>query len=224
MPSLKLTLFTYHRPHRAQDYRAEGTPLINTAYPGDKLVFQYSRLPVTGFRRNSTTQHHYSLPPPTPARLEAMDLLERLAWKHSLALPAHAGDVAYINNLTLMHARRGFDLDPLTGTPLPSKRHLVKMLLRDPELKWELPRCLDWYSRRVYGANREGGTRWERWDLVSGCGDGQAARQEQGGRGNGHGNGMHSYDSGSGSTGGGGGANPSGGGGSGSGGGTLSNG
>lgn len=138
----------------------DGTPLVTNA-AGDKLVFQFSRLPITGFRSEGANP---TLPPPTPKRLEAMTLVEELAWRHCLALPGQPGDIAFINNLCLMHARSAFDLD-VEGNPLPSKRHLVKLMLRDPELTWNLPESLSWYSERTYGPNKDDGGRTEKWQL-----------------------------------------------------------
>ncbi|KAI5921280.1 hypothetical protein F4810DRAFT_702450 [Camillea tinctor] len=144
----------------SHDYYTDGTPLITNA-PGDKLVFQYSRLPITGFRNEAPNP---TLPAPTQKRLEAMDYIEELAWKHGFPLPRQKGDVAYINNLCVMHARSAFDLDS-EGNPLPSRRHLVKMMLRDPVFAWDLPEYLNWYSKRVFGPNREDGSRVEKWQL-----------------------------------------------------------
>jgi hypothetical protein len=94
-----------------------------------------------------------------------MAYVEELAWKHVFTLPRQPGDIAYINNVCLMHARSAFDLDA-EGNPLPSKRHLVKLMLQDPEMTWELPGHLEWYSKRLYGPNREGGTKEEVWQLT----------------------------------------------------------
>lgn len=94
-------------------------------------------------------------------------MIEELALKHSLALPRQKGDIVYINNMCLMHGRNAFDLDA-KGNPLPSKRHLVKLMLQDPELKWDIPESLDWVTKRAYGPNRENGERVEKWQLTIG--------------------------------------------------------
>lgn len=125
-------------------------------------MFQFSRLPITGFRNSGPNP---TLPPPTRERLEAMAMLEEIAWKNAFALPRQPGDIAFINNLCLMHARNAFDLDT-DGNPLPSKRHLVKMMLQDPDLMWELPESLSWYRNQIYGSNRPNGGRTEKWVLT----------------------------------------------------------
>jgi len=66
-----------------------------------------------------------------------------------------------------MHARNAFDLDT-EGNPLPSKRHLIKLMLQDPDLTWDLPESLNWYQERIYGANQADGGRREKWQLEFG--------------------------------------------------------
>ena len=73
--------------------------------------------------------------------------------------------MAFINNLCLMHARREFDVDEVSGESLESKRHLVKLMLRDEELSWKLPQSWDWCRERIYGENGGVGGRSERWEL-----------------------------------------------------------
>jgi hypothetical protein len=128
----------------------------------DKLVLQYSRLPITGFREHGANA---TLPAPTAKRLEAMSLIEELAWKHCFALPGKQGDMAFINNMTLMHARDAFDLDA-HGKPLPSKRHLLKLMLKEPTLAWGLPEPLQVIHDHVYGADMDEASRVEKWQLT----------------------------------------------------------
>jgi hypothetical protein len=145
---------------RAQDYETDGTPLVINV-PGDKLIFQYSRLPVTGFRNEGRNE---TLPLVSEKRLEAMYAIEDLAWKNCFPLPNQKGDIAFINNMCLMHGREAFDHDD-QGNALPSRRHLVKLMLRDPELTWEVPDSLNWLSERIYGPNQDDGGRIEKWHL-----------------------------------------------------------
>ncbi len=53
----------------------------------------------------------------------------------------------------------------LAGNPLPSKRHLVKLVLQDPELMWKIPDSLGWISEQLFGVNTEDGQRVEKWQL-----------------------------------------------------------
>jgi hypothetical protein len=144
----------------SQNYETDGTPLLNNTID-DKLVLQYSRLPVTGFRNEGPST---ALPPPSQKRLEAMEMIESLAREHGLQLPRQRGDIVYLNNFCLMHARNAFDMDS-EGNPLPSKRHLIKLVLQDPELMWKIPESLNWISEQLFGANTEDGQRVEKWQL-----------------------------------------------------------
>ncbi|KAJ5837909.1 uncharacterized protein N7525_003097 [Penicillium rubens] len=82
-------------------------------------------------------------PPITEAQAEALDALHFLAEEHSAALDFQKGDVQYVNNLSIFHARNGFRDEP------GKERHLLRLWLRDPENAWETPRELQ-----------------ERWDIV----------------------------------------------------------
>jgi len=164
--------------YHSQDYSKDGTPFATNA-PGDKLVFQYSRLPTTGFGNIKANE---TLPSPSPKLLEAMSVLEDLALKHALPLPRQRGDIVYINNLCLMHGRKAFDLDS-RGHPLPSRRHLVKLMLQDPELTWDIPESLSTIIRRVYGPNRDGGGREEKWQLSLSADDSLSGQRRWAGEG-----------------------------------------
>ena len=74
-------------------------------YIDGKIIIQYARRYFTGFLglpRSST------IPPITEAQAEALDALHFLAEKFSLGLNFQKGDIQYINNLSIFHARDGF--------------------------------------------------------------------------------------------------------------------
>lgn len=52
------------------------------------------------------------MPPITEAQAEALDALHFLAEKHALSLSFKKGDVQYVNNLSIFHARDGFRNTP----------------------------------------------------------------------------------------------------------------
>lgn len=52
------------------------------------------------------------IPPITEAQAEALDTLHFLAEKHAVSLDFRQGDVQYVNNLSIFHAR-----DAFTDTP-----------------------------------------------------------------------------------------------------------
>ena len=76
------------------------------------------------------------LPKPNAEQIEALDAVQRLAEQHKLRLSMKPGDIAFINNFALLHAREGFT-DSLENT-----RYLVRLWLKNREKAWELPRAL----------------------------------------------------------------------------------
>lgn len=113
-----------------------------TASTPERVLIQYARRYFTGFLAQPRSAN---IPPITEAQAEALDALHFLAEEHSAALDFQKGDVQYINNLSIFHARKGFRDGP------GKERHLLRLWLRDPENAWETPEPLR-----------------ERWDIVYG--------------------------------------------------------
>ncbi|KAF9252151.1 hypothetical protein CBS147333_479 [Penicillium roqueforti] len=111
-----------------------------TATTPERVLIQYARRYFTGFLAQPRSK---DIPPITEAQAEALDALHFLAAKHSATLDFQKGDVQYVNNLSIFHARNGFKDEP------GKERHLLRLWLRDPENAWETPRELQ-----------------ERWDIV----------------------------------------------------------
>jgi len=102
-------------------------------YLDEKIIIQYARRYFTGFLGLPRSK---AIPPITEAQAEALDALHFLAEKHSLGLNFQKGDIQYINNLSIFHARDGFR-DEGERT-----RHLLRFWLRNEELGWTIPRPL----------------------------------------------------------------------------------
>ncbi|KAJ5553333.1 hypothetical protein N7494_002711 [Penicillium frequentans] len=124
----------YHQP------ATETTP--------ERVLIQYARRYFTGFLAQPRSA---DIPPITEAQAEALDALHFLAEEHSAALDFQKGDVQYVNNLSIFHARNGFTDAP--GKELVSsnnvrivanhdRRHLLRLWLRDPENAWQTPEPL----------------------------------------------------------------------------------
>ncbi|KAF4628700.1 hypothetical protein G7Y89_g9450 [Cudoniella acicularis] len=101
-----------------------------TADNPEQVVIQYARRGFTGFLH---LPRSIDIPPITEAQAEALDALHFLADKFSLTLDFQKGDVQYVNNLSIFHARDEFVDEP------GRERHLLRLWLRDPELAWETP-------------------------------------------------------------------------------------
>jgi len=115
-------------------------PATLTGTP-ERVLIQYARRSFTGF---GALPRSTDIPPITEAQAEALDTLHFLAEKFAVSLDFQRGDVQYVNNLSIFHARDGF-----TDT-LEKQRHLIRFWLRDPEYAWVTPSPLGGRWRSVY--------------------------------------------------------------------------
>ena len=70
-----------------------------------KVIIQNARRLCTGYMGLPRSS---DIPPISEAQAEAIDALHFLAEKHHLKLNFQKGDIQYINNLSMFHARDGF--------------------------------------------------------------------------------------------------------------------
>jgi hypothetical protein len=110
------------------------------------MIIQYARRYFTGYQGLPRSP---SIPPISEAQAEALDTLHFLADKHALALDFQKGDIQFVNNMSIFHARDGF-----TNTP-GKQRHLVRLWLRDPEFAWKTPEALRGRWAGVYDGVEE---------------------------------------------------------------------
>lgn len=101
-----------------------------------------------------------SLPEPTPDQIKAMDAVQFRANQNAIPLPLEKGDMVFINDTALMHAR-----EPFYEGGQSLKRHLLKMYLHDPEQNCAVPASAQPYWDQLYGPNWFDGTRKETWDI-----------------------------------------------------------
>ena len=100
-----------------------------------------------------------SLPHLTPAQLEALDVVQHIAQAHQRVLSMQPGNLTFVNNLGVLHAREAF-----VDSPTQS-RYLVRLWLKNAELAWDMPAALAAGNRRVFGADEETGID-EDWNIV----------------------------------------------------------
>ena len=120
------------------------------------VLFRFSRYPLTGWQR----KRNPNLPTPTQAQLEAADAVQFIAMKNAITLPVVKGDMLFVNDMAIFHARQGFD-----DGGIPMKRHLVKMYCRDPDKGWEIPPSTEKEWRTTYSPNRADGSKHETWHI-----------------------------------------------------------
>ena len=71
----------------------------------ERLIIQYARRLFTGF---GDFPRSTDIPPITEAQAEALDTLHYLGEKYNLGLNFQKGDIQYVNNLGVFHARDAF--------------------------------------------------------------------------------------------------------------------
>ncbi|KAL3489020.1 hypothetical protein BJX62DRAFT_239489 [Aspergillus germanicus] len=121
------------------------------------VLFRFSRYPVTGWQR----ERNPNVPQPTQAQREAADAIQFTALKNAISLPTRKGDLLFVNDMALFHAREGFD-----DGDIPLKRHLIKMYFRDPSQGWNIPVSMENEWKMSYTPNRPDGSREETWHVV----------------------------------------------------------
>jgi hypothetical protein len=120
------------------------------------VIFTYSRFPMAGFKGRT---RNLALPPATDAQIEAMDTVQYLLRRNGVALPWHKGDMVFLNDMAIMHAREAFK----EGGDL--QRHLLKFYLRDPKQNWPIPATARQHWDAIYGPNTTDGRREEEWSV-----------------------------------------------------------
>jgi hypothetical protein len=94
------------------------------------------------------------LPEMTPGKLEALLAIQALAQRHKLRISLQPGDMTFINNFTILHSRDAF-VD--SGD---DNRYLVRLWLRNENLKWDLPDYLQEGNSRMFEDNLEVKPTW----------------------------------------------------------------
>lgn len=107
----------------------------------ERMIIQYARRTFTGFQGLPRSKH---IPPITEAQAEALDALHFLAERFAVPLDFKKGDIQFVNNLSIFHARDGFT------NSAAKQRHLVRLWLRDEELRWQIPEQLGPRFDKVY--------------------------------------------------------------------------
>jgi alpha-ketoglutarate-dependent taurine dioxygenase len=75
----------------------------------EKLIIQYARRTFTGYQ---ALVRNPEIPPISEAQAEALDALHFLAERFAVTLDFREGDIQYVNNLSIFHARDGFKDTP----------------------------------------------------------------------------------------------------------------
>jgi hypothetical protein len=76
-----------------------------TSETPERVILQYARRIFTGYQ---ALPRSANIPPITEAQAEALDALHYLGERFHLGLDVRQGDIQYVNNLAIFHARDGF--------------------------------------------------------------------------------------------------------------------
>ncbi|KAI9309649.1 hypothetical protein BJ944DRAFT_226638 [Cunninghamella echinulata] len=114
-------------------------------FEDDHLIIQYARRNFTGFGKNP---RRTDIPPITEAQAEALDYLHYTAEKYNLGVDFKKGDIQYINNLSIFHARDSY-IDSEKN-----QRHLLRLWLH-PDNAWRIPKELKGIWDKLYFNERE---------------------------------------------------------------------
>lgn len=104
-----------------------------------KLIMNFGRAPLLG---SAAHPRKSRLPTLNGQQIEALDAIEAIARATEFQFATQAGDIHFINNLSVLHRRDGFVNDGA------SQRHLVRMRLRSSNLGWSIPSSLsrEWFD------------------------------------------------------------------------------
>ncbi|BCR89146.1 TauD/TfdA family dioxygenase [Aspergillus chevalieri] len=116
-----------------------------TASTPERVIIQFSRRSFSGF--GNVPQSKYL----TAAQAEALDALHFLADELHISMKLRKGDIQFINNLAVLHARRDYVDDE------ERRRHLLRLWMRDPENAWATPEEMRGRWSRIYGEEASNG-------------------------------------------------------------------
>jgi hypothetical protein len=101
----------------------------------ENVLLSFSRRPLVG---SASSPRSPGIPSLSDSHVEAINVLQAAAEKHTLSMKLQRGDILFWNNLALLHSRKGF-----TDSP-DSRRHLIRLWLRNgaTEKNWSIPEDL----------------------------------------------------------------------------------
>ena len=132
-------------------------PLL--AFEDKKLLLSFdpSRLGAHPAMKTSRSSHGVQVPDLTDIQLEALRVVSAVAEKNSVQLETNPGDLVFVNNWAILHSRSAYeDADTITGTNNATRRHLLRLWLRNAELGWKIPESMRAPWETAFGYTDEG--------------------------------------------------------------------
>jgi hypothetical protein len=120
-----------------------------------KPIIQFTYVPLVGSERSPRSE---SLPEVNSDQRLAMEMLESTAQRFSHTLQREPGDVLFVNNLSVLHARDSFGnekpMSAAANTSSKGTRHFLRLFVRDPERRWQKPQQLQADLDQVFAPER----------------------------------------------------------------------
>lgn len=101
------------------------------------------------------------LPKLTTTQVHALMMIGEVAHKHKITIKPIAGDILFIHNRAMLHARSSY-ID--TSPEVDQKRHVIRTILRDAEYSWPIPEVLKPRFDSMFG--RTDNPEHEDWPLI----------------------------------------------------------
>ncbi|KAF8419300.1 hypothetical protein EV426DRAFT_615762 [Tirmania nivea] len=123
---------------------------------GRQITMMIERRPFYG---DEKCQRLKDLPDLTPAQERALRVVQKIAEEVCTPISIEAGDIVFINNRAVLHARSSY----VDHSPDPaSKRQATRLVIRDAEYGWAIPKVLEPRFKGIYGSTeRPEDERWE---------------------------------------------------------------
>ncbi|CAK7262874.1 hypothetical protein SEPCBS119000_000209 [Sporothrix epigloea] len=127
-------------------------PLL--AFEDGKLLLSLdpSRLGAHPEMRSSRSRHPQQVPELTALQLEALSVVSDYAEKNRVQIDTGRGDLVFINNWAVLHSRSAYEDTDISAT----RRHLLRLWLRNSELGWKIPESMRGPWEAAFGYTDEG--------------------------------------------------------------------
>ena len=123
-------------------------------YHEGHIILNFLRYPLEGSGNGTRAK---DLPHLSEKQRELLDLVQSIAARHQVQLHMQPGDLTFINNFAMLHAREAFVDDYFNS------RYLVRLWLKNDHLAWKLPRPLQIGNQTVFNKDDVE----EKWNIVA---------------------------------------------------------
>ncbi|KAL1890927.1 hypothetical protein Sste5346_007924 [Sporothrix stenoceras] len=132
-------------------------PLL--AFEDNRLLFSFdpSRLGAHPAMKTGRSSRATQVPELTPAQVEALSIVSAIAERNNVTLDTQPGDLVFINNWAVLHARSAYeDAQGDETTGLASRRHLLRLWLHNSDQGWKIPESMRAPWETAFGYTDEG--------------------------------------------------------------------